>query len=29
MVFNPQLKDGLFEFVVPENTDVLEMDPLW
>jgi outer membrane lipoprotein carrier protein len=28
MVFNPQLKDGLFEFVVPENTDVLEMDPL-
>jgi outer membrane lipoprotein carrier protein len=28
IVFNPQLKDGLFEFVVPENTDVLEMDPL-
>jgi outer membrane lipoprotein-sorting protein len=29
MVFNPQLKEGLFEFVIPEGTDVIEMDQLW
>ena len=28
MVFNPQLKEGLFEFVIPEGTDVIEMDQL-
>lgn len=26
MVLNPKIKDNLFEFVVPENIDVLEMD---
>ena len=26
MVLNPQLKENLFEFVIPENVDVLEMD---
>ena len=26
MVFNPQIEDDLFEFVIPENIDVLEMD---
>ena len=26
MVFNPLIKDDLFNFVIPENIDVLEMD---
>ena len=29
MVLNPQLKENLFEFVIPENVDVLEMDQPW
>ncbi|MDC9719857.1 MAG: outer membrane lipoprotein chaperone LolA [Gammaproteobacteria bacterium] len=28
MVFNPALADGLFEFVIPPDTDVINMDPL-
>ena len=26
MVFNPQLEEGLFEFVIPKNTDLIELD---
>jgi outer membrane lipoprotein-sorting protein len=26
MVFDPLIKDDLFNFVIPENIDVLEMD---
>jgi outer membrane lipoprotein-sorting protein len=27
-VLNPQIEDHLFEFIIPEGADVLEMDQL-